>query len=125
MSTKFYMHTQRKDLKPYFGSDPTLVDEPDFGYEIKIAHTAGGWQPCFYAHEYIRSVSDLRLLFEKGGVRIYDEYHRDYTWAEFEQRVINWGNKTNWRTAQNNDCGTTINNEFTSVDGYRFHAEPY
>lgn len=116
------MFTNKKELKTFFGSRAELVDEPDFGYEIQIAQTAGGWQPCFLAHDYIRSVSDLKLLYDKGGVRIYDEYGKEYTWPEFEKRVVNWGNEQNWRTWRNNDSPGAYysGSEFTSVDGYRF-----
>lgn len=121
MGTNFYMFTKKKELKPLFGSKLELVDEPDFGYRIHIAKTSSGWQPCFEAHEHIRSVSDLGLLYGKGGVQIFDEYHQEYTWDEFVKRVVNHGDEHNWRTAENNDQpGPRDYREFTSVDGYRF-----
>ena len=123
MSTKFYMFTQKKELKPFFGSRLRLVDEPHFGYKIYIARTSGGWQPLFQAHDQIQSVSDLKLLYDKGGVQIFDEYGKEFSWPEFVQRVVNWGNEHNWRTARNNDQpGAHSYNEFTSVDGYRFES---
>lgn len=123
MSTNFYMFTKKKELKPFFGSKLELVDEPDFGYELHIAKTSAGWQPLFEAHEQIRSVADLKMLYDKGGVQILDEYGKEYTWPEFEERVVNFGNERNWRTAQNHDQPpSTFSgcNEFISVDGYRF-----
>lgn len=129
MGTNFYMFTSNKELKPYFGENAVLVDEPDFGYEIHIAKTSGGWQPCFQAHEHIRSVVDLKLLYDTGGVKIYDEYGNEYDWPGFVERVVEFGSKQNWRTHRNNDCPPLCYDpadyEFTSVDGYRFSTREF
>jgi hypothetical protein len=116
------MFTGKRDLKPLFGTKLTMVDEPAFGYEIHIAKTSAGWKPCFEAHEHIRSVADLKMLYDKEGVIIYDEYGTEYDWDAFVERVVNFGDDYNWRTHKNNDCEWRITEdyEFTSVDGYRF-----
>lgn len=122
MGTNFYMFTQNKKNKKCFGEKLRIVDEPDFGYEIHIAKTSMGWQPAFEAHENIRSVLELKEIYDRGDVRIYDEYGAEYDWPAFEERVVNFGNERNYRTARNNewrDYGTDLH-EFTSIDGYRF-----
>lgn len=122
MGTNFYFFTQNKEQKPLFGSKVELVDEPDFGYQIHIAKTSMGWKPCFEAHEHIRSVADLKLLYDKGGIKIFDEYGTEYDWPAFVERVVNFGDEHNWRTHRNNDLNASYYDchEFTSVDGYRF-----
>ena len=126
MGTNFYMFTERKELKPFFGSKLEVVDEPDFGYMIHIAKTSYGWQPCFEAHDAMRSVSDIKALYDKGGVRIFDEYMQEYTWDEFKERVVCFGDEHNWRTARHNDqYGPHAQDEFISMDGYRFQAREF
>lgn len=121
MGTNFYMFTKKKELKPFFGTKLELIDDPDFGYQIHIAKTSCGWQPSFEAHDHIRSVADLKLLYDKGDVQILDEYGQKYTWDEFVERVVNFGSEINWRTGCHNDqSGPCDYAEFTSVDGYRF-----
>lgn len=104
-------------MKPFFGSKFEVVDEPGFGYMVHIAKTSAGWKPLFEAHEHIRSVADLKLLYNKGNVQIYDEYNQEYSWDEFVKRVVNFGDNHNWRTGGGN--------EFTSVDGYRFSEDSF
>lgn len=127
MGTNFYMFTDKKELKPYLGEKVVLTDSPDFGYEIHIAKTSAGWLPCFEAHEHIRSVADLKMLYGKGGVRIFDEYGTEYDWDGFVERVVNFGGSNNWRSHRNNDCSYQCHydGEFTSVDGYRFDTHEF
>lgn len=127
MGTNFYMFTDSKEMKPFFGDKAEITDTPDFGYTIHIAKTSAGWLPCFEAHEHIRSVADLKMLYEKGNVKIFDEYGTEYDWNGFVERVVNFGDKQNWRSHRNNDCEKRYYHsvdpddyEFTSVDGYRF-----
>lgn len=95
MGTNFYMMTKSKQVADeWFGYDRELIDEPDWGYSIHIAKTSVGWRPLFQAHEKIRSVGDLKLIYETGEFIIYDEYNEVYTWDEFEKRVVDW-NKDN------------------------------
>lgn len=125
MGTNFYMFTNRKELKPLFGKKSEVVDEPEFGYEIHIAKTSCGWKPSFEAHEHIRSVADIKLLYDKGGVKIYDEYGTEYDWNGFVDRVVNFGNERNWRTLDNNEYQCYPGHEFISVDGYRFSKNEF
>ena len=122
MGTNFYMFTPNKRNKKAFGDKLRLVDEPDFGYEIHVAKTSMGWQPSFEAPEHIRSVLDLKELYARGDVRIFDEYGEEYDWPSFEERVVNFGSGRNYRTAQNNEWSDYSKqlHEFISVDGYRF-----
>lgn len=122
MGTNFYMFTPNKRNKKLFGDKLRIVDEPDFGYEIHIAKTSMGWQPAFEAHEHIRSVLDLKEIYARGDVRIFDEYGQEYDWSEFEDRVVNFGNELNYRTAKHNEWSDYSIDlcEFTSIDGYRF-----
>lgn len=121
MGMNFYLFTQNEELKPFFGAKLQEIDEPEFGYQIHIAKTSAGWQPLFEAHEHIRSVADLKLLYDKGNIQILDEYHQAYTWDEFVERVVHYGDEHNWRTARHNDqTGPFDTSEFISVDGYRF-----
>ena len=125
MGTNFYMFTSNKEKKQLFGSKAELVDNPDFGYEIHIAKTSAGWLPCFEMHDHIRSVADLKLLYDKGDVVIYDEYGTEYDWEAFVERVVNFGDEHNWRT--HNTCENAIydDSEFISVDGYRFSSREF
>lgn len=130
MGTNFYMFTNKKELKPMLGTKATLADEPEFGYEIHIAKTSCGWKPCFEAHDNIRSVADLKLLYDMGGVKIFDEYGTEYDWDEFVERVVNFGSSNNWRTHRENDRTASRRYsedcyEFTSVDGYRFSTREF
>lgn len=125
MGTNFYLFTEKKELKQYFGQKVTIVDDPEFGYEIHIAKTSAGWRPSFEAHDNIRSVADIKLLYDMGGVKIYDEYGTEYNWNEFVDRVVEFGNKLNWRTLENNEYRRYSNLEFISIDGYRFSEREF
>lgn len=126
MSTNYYMFTRRKELVPFFGSKVESVDEPDFGYMIHIAKTSHYWPPIFEAHNHIRSVADLKLLYEKGGVQIFDEYNRELFWDEFVKEVVNWDDtnkcRSNWMFNNQFDFRPT---EFRSDDGYRFNERAF
>lgn len=127
MGTNFYMFTPNKQNKRLFGDKLSIVDEPDFGYEIHIAKTSMGWAPAFEAHKNIRSVLDLKEIYDRGDIRIYDEYGTEYDWPAFEKRVINFGDERNYRTATNNEWSNYANelHEFISIDGYRFQETEF
>ena len=126
MGTNFYMFTKKKELAPFFGSKLKIVDEPDFGYMIHIGKVSAGREPLFEAHDHIRSVADLKLLYDKGNVQIYDEYDKEYTWDGFVKRVAEFGDEHNWRTGRNNDSFSDASlNEFISIDGYRFSEDRF
>lgn len=90
MSTNFYLQTKR----------PREVYD-----EFHIAKTSGGWRPSFQADPNpelayhgieleepeplaIGSVDDLKRHYDTGLYRIVDEYGGEYTWEEFEKRVL-------------------------------------
>ena len=91
MGTNFYMSTNNKDVRDkYFGYDYEIVDTPDWGYEIHIAKTSGGWLPLFQSHDCFNSIKGLKELYNTGHFVIYDEYNQVYDWPAFEERVIKW-----------------------------------
>lgn len=100
MGTNFYLHTTSKEIaKKYAPYDYEVTDEPYFSYEIHIAKTSMGWLPLFQGHrDGICSVYSDKDLEEQltiqdaysEGCRIFDEYGDEYTWGEFEERVINF-----------------------------------
>lgn len=90
MGTNFYMFTKNKNYKERLGPHCRIVDEPDFGYEIHIAKTSGGWLPLFERNGEIDSVKALKKLAATGDFIIYDEYNENYTWEEFKKRVVDF-----------------------------------
>lgn len=66
-----------------------------------IAKTSVGWRPLFQENpegefgwnQYpepmeIRSVSDIKRAYDTGTFAIVDEYGDEYTWEQFEKRVL-------------------------------------
>lgn len=92
MGTNFYFFTQSKTLKNDIDVSGCTglycTDTPDFGYELHIAKTSMGWLPLFQANEYIKSVKQLKEFYEKYNCKVYDEYETEYTWEEFDKRVL-------------------------------------
>lgn len=70
----------------------------DFGfgqvYEKHIAKISGGWLPLFEQIGDVKSVKDLKRAYLAAPFKIVDEYGEEYTWDEFEKRVVDW-NKDN------------------------------
>lgn len=133
MGTNFYMMTADKDAAiEWFCGDYTLTDLPQWGYEIHIAKTSGGWKPLFQSHKRIHSINDLKIIYGTGKFIIYDEYGEIYNWDEFKKRVIDW-NKNNPNACVHINPDRSIPNfneiygsnyddsrEFLSADGYDF-----
>lgn len=123
MGTNFYMFTKNKEVKnKYFPNNTTcLVDEPEFGYELHIAKTSCGWKPLFQAHENIKSVTDYGYLYFEYKCKIYDEYGEEYSWMDFEERVVNW-NKDNPEAISHFEYenGKYAQYYFKDDDGYEF-----
>lgn len=90
MGTNFYFFSDDKSkVQTWFGDEEyKLTDKPRFGYLIHVAKTSCGWLPLFQAHEHIRSVADMKRLYDTGDIEIYDEYEGFYDWDMFEQRVL-------------------------------------
>lgn len=65
----------------------------DSGYgeiqEIHIAKTSCGWLPLFETSRNINSVKDIKSAYDTGDFIIIDEYDEEYTWEQFEKRVLN------------------------------------
>jgi hypothetical protein len=89
MGTNFYLMTKSKEVRDkYFGYDYELTDTPDWGYEIHIAKTSGGWRPLFQSHDCFKSIKQLKELYGTGEFVLYDEYGTTYSWEEFDERVL-------------------------------------
>lgn len=91
MGTNFYFITKEKELAEKLAPGGyELTDVPFFGYEIHLAKTSCGWLPLFQGYKGgIESVSDMRDAYNKGGLQIFDEYQKEYSWEDFVQRVLN------------------------------------
>lgn len=92
MGTNFYFFTQSKTLKDDIDVAECkglyCTDTPDFGYRMHIAKTSMGWLPLFQANNCVKSVKQLKSFYEKYDCKIYDEYETEYTWEEFDERVL-------------------------------------
>lgn len=95
MGTNFYLFTQDRAIKDCFYSARwELTDTPDFGYELHIAKTSCGWLPLFEASGDIRSVKDIKSIYDTGEFKIFDEYGTEYNWDEFKERVLQFNGGT-------------------------------
>lgn len=89
MGTNFYFHTKNKAIaEKYAGWEYELTDTPDWAYEIHIAKTSYGWLPLFQYRETMPSVKAMKEVYDTGEFKIYDEYNKEYTWDEFDERVL-------------------------------------
>lgn len=89
MGTNFYFFTNDKSIvKKYACNEYTLTDTPEFGYEIHIAKTSCGWLPLFQYRETMPSVKSMKAAYDTDKLKIIDEYGREYTWDEFDERVL-------------------------------------
>lgn len=89
MGTNFYFHTKNKAIaEKYAGWEYELTDTPDWAYEIHIAKTSYGWLPLFQYRETMPSVKAMKEAYDTGEFKIYDEYNKEYTWDEFDERVL-------------------------------------
>lgn len=90
MGTNFYFTTMDKELAHKFNYE--IDEEPDLHYSIHLAKTSMGWLPLFQEHKnMIQSVADIKKVFDtyKDKLRLVDEYDEEYTWEQFEKRVLN------------------------------------
>ena len=89
MGTNFYLATTSKEARDeYFGYDYELMDEPIWAWRIHIAKTSCGWLPLFQSHNCFKAVWQLKLLYDTGKFKIFDEYGDEYNWEQFDERVI-------------------------------------
>ena len=85
MGTNFYLRKK----------EPRIVYD-----EYHIAKTSYGWEPSFEGYikdEYDKSdrpqitcIEDIKAAYDSGDFIFVDEYGDEYSWEEFEERVINW-----------------------------------
>lgn len=79
MGTNFYLRNKK----------PRLVYD-----ETHIAKTSWGWKPSFEQHiGEIESVRQLKTAYDSGEYTIVDEYGEEYSWEEFDDRVLKWEDK--------------------------------
>lgn len=89
MGTNFYFYTKNKTIaEKYAGWEYELTDIPDWAYEIHIAKTSYGWLPLFRYRETMPAVKAMKEAYDTGEFKIYDEYNKEYTWDEFDERVL-------------------------------------
>jgi len=89
MGTNFYFFTKDKSaVEKYACNEYELTDTPEFGYEIHIAKTSCGWLPLFQYRETMPSVKAMKTAYDTDKLKIIDEYRREYTWTEFDERVL-------------------------------------
>ena len=89
MSTNYYYFIKNKEaIYNFFGRTFSLVDVPEFGYEIHVAKVSCGWIPLFQAHEKCRSVEQLKKAYDRGEFRIIDEYLEELSWEGFTKEVL-------------------------------------
>ena len=121
MGTNFYLFTKSKAAAlnitghPY---DYELVDEPDWGYLIHIAKTSMGWKPLFQAYDCLNSVRNTRQAYETGDFAILDEYHKEYDWAAFDERVLQHSQDLPANTVRSHK--EFHQSFFTDAEGYEF-----
>nr|DAL18903.1 MAG TPA_asm: hypothetical protein [Caudoviricetes sp.] len=140
MGTNFYFFTQNRAVADLMGSKREVTDIPELGWEMHIAKTSCGWKPVFEEHEQIRSVRDLDRFYHDNRhyLTIFDEYGTEYSWPEFEERVIKHGTPKvfdpeigmytgNWRCESDNDCELYKHwdGEYADADGYRFSTREF
>lgn len=87
MGTNYYLYTKDKRLvAEHFPVEYTLVDMPDFGYEVHICKMSAGWKTLFQAHKFAyNSVKEMTKFFRKNKdkITIYDEYDSKQDLEEF------------------------------------------
>jgi hypothetical protein len=90
MGCNYYFFTKnKKAAQKYAPYSYSLVDTPDFGYEIHVGKCSGGWLPIFEAHQDgIRSIKEYKEAYDTGEFKIYDEYLREYDWDKFVEDVL-------------------------------------
>ena len=123
MGTNFYMLTQDKPtISQWFSEgEHELTDDPMWGYQVHLAKTSYGWHPLFCGYENIRSVSDIKRIFDEGNFTIFDEYGKRYSWAEFDSRVLQFSLKTESTPKSHLQCNTDAYRSFCrDKDGFEF-----
>lgn len=105
-------------MKWFSDEEVRLTDSPEFGYEVHVAKTSGGWLPLFQGHKRINSVALMKQAYEDiPDCKIVDEYGTCYDWAGFKSRVLDF-NKELPETGDLDDCsaGSAISH-FLYEDG--------
>ena len=79
MGSNYYLYTKDKRLvAENFPVEYTLIDVPDFGYEVHICKMSNGWKTLFQAHDFAyTSVKEMTAFFRKNKdkITIYDDYY--------------------------------------------------
>lgn len=100
MGTNYYFMTKNKRLahkyfavdKEYYTSDEEyeIVEDPFLGYQIHLNKCSYGWRTLFQKHKAFQTFNDLKDFYNehKKSLRIFDEYGEEYTWEQYEHKVI-------------------------------------
>ena len=90
MSTNYYFFTKDKDVASKYAPDSyTLVDTPDFGYEIHIGKRSAGWLPLLQAHKQgMCSVKDFKDAYNTGKFQIYNENMEWLDWDTLNEELF-------------------------------------
>lgn len=116
MSTNYFILTKNKKIIERHKLSYEITDEPDFGYWVHLAQTAGNYKPLYQAHEGIRCINDLcRLIKTESDIQIYDEYRRPLTVQEFMDSVVMQDGKS--RLTEKMPYGAYGDSRFFADDG--------
>lgn len=86
MGTNYYLLTKELKYKDKLGDKVEITDTPFFAYSLHLMKNSCGWLNLFEAHKgVIKSVADIKRMYETGDFEIYDEYNRKVEWADFEE----------------------------------------
>lgn len=99
MGTNFYLvdkkpHSFINDIifalddKDYWTARDLIDEQIKSDKGMHIAKTSCGWLPLFEQHKEFASVRDLKSLYDTGNYIIRDEYDSEYTWDQFNDRVL-------------------------------------
>ena len=91
-----------KDIKEFLRKYPDVdIEIPQF----HIGKTSGGWKPLFNSNPLYSSVKEIRDFYLRNPeFEIVDEYGEVYTWNEFTERVLKFGENNKTHIGQ--DVGT-------------------
>ena len=92
MGTNYYLFSNDKTIKMDFPiADWSIVDEPDFGYQLHMAKVSGGCVPLFEAQPGLyMSYLELKNVIRSGRFTVYDEYNDMLSWEEFDNMIQEW-----------------------------------
>ena len=89
MGTNYYLFTTKKTIANELGEHCELTDSPKLGYELHLGKTSCGWKPLLQSNPCFKTFNEFEKYFEAHkGLKIFDEYEREYKFDEFKQLLI-------------------------------------